>query len=286
MRKIIYIMSDVRSGSTLLESIFSNSEGVVSVGELNQLADHLNKGTRGKRWNWKCSCGSSFEDCTFWSKVLKNLNEQGFSKIKHTRFERKSLKVLTLNTQYKRNSDFKSTVLELGKVYESIFKIGQTQVIVDSSKNEHQFKALNENIPLDFNLIYLKRDVRAVSLSKLKWQKKYAQKPINIFLMLIATKIKDIRLRRIFKKTAIHKRIAIEYEDLANNPQNCIDTICSKFDIPKFYVPIYMDRETGHSIGGTPNRVGKRKIELDYSWVEKSKKNIFFHYLGYLLNMI
>src|SRR5690606_36893435 len=83
-KTIIYIMSDVRSGSTLLENILSNSPDIVSVGELHHLDSHLNKGKWGVTWDWKCSCGSEFSDCSFWSTVLENLKEKRLNKIEQT----------------------------------------------------------------------------------------------------------------------------------------------------------------------------------------------------------
>ena len=53
---VIYIISDRRSGSTLLENILSKSNETVSVGELAMLKGHILKEGPGEIWNWNCSC--------------------------------------------------------------------------------------------------------------------------------------------------------------------------------------------------------------------------------------
>src|SRR5215210_5840531 len=69
---IIYVISDRRSGSTLLENILSKSPEVISVGELAMLKGHILKQGPGERWNWNCSCGQQITQCTFWAPVLKD----------------------------------------------------------------------------------------------------------------------------------------------------------------------------------------------------------------------
>src|SRR5206468_10691536 len=72
---IIYIMSDNRSGSTLLENILSKSDECFSVGELAMLKGHLLKTGPGANWNWNCSCGQAFNECPFWLAIIKKTYE-------------------------------------------------------------------------------------------------------------------------------------------------------------------------------------------------------------------
>ena len=67
---VIYVMSDVRSGSTLLENILSKSGESVSVGEMALLKNHIHRTGPGAKWNWNCSCGEPISACSFWSRVI------------------------------------------------------------------------------------------------------------------------------------------------------------------------------------------------------------------------
>jgi hypothetical protein len=81
--KVIYLISDRRSGSTLLENILSKSVETVSVGELAMLKGHIEKDGPGELWNWTCSCGQPIMQCEFWSEVLGNIYDDSFeTKIK------------------------------------------------------------------------------------------------------------------------------------------------------------------------------------------------------------
>src|SRR5690242_9267801 len=74
-KTVIYVVSDRRSGSTLLENILSKSPQVTSLGELNTLKGHILKQGPGERWNWNCACGQPLTLCEFWSPILKNTYE-------------------------------------------------------------------------------------------------------------------------------------------------------------------------------------------------------------------
>src|SRR6476620_7183383 len=71
---VIYVMADVRSGSTLLENILSKSGETVSVGELALLKGHILHQGPGIKWSWNCSCGTPVLECRFWKDALKRID--------------------------------------------------------------------------------------------------------------------------------------------------------------------------------------------------------------------
>src|SRR4051812_14817444 len=71
---VIYVMADVRSGSTLLENILSKSHETISVGELALLKGHIQHQGPGIKWNWNCSCGFPVLECGFWKDTLKGID--------------------------------------------------------------------------------------------------------------------------------------------------------------------------------------------------------------------
>ena len=284
--KIIYIVSDSRSGSTLLEFILSQSDIVSSIGEVHHLDSHLNEEKWGTQWDWQCSCGDKISQCSFWRKVLDDLKVKGFPEIRNTEFIRQNSNPLSFgNSTYKVDGNFDFTLRLLQEIYSSVLHIDETEVVIDSSKNIHQFRALHENSDMDLNLIFIVRDIRAVVLSKRKWQVKYGQKLTNLFVLLFMTKFKYFMQRRVYSQICKSKRIFIKYENLANYSKDTISEINKQFNIPQFNVPEYMIRQDNHSIGGTPNRM-KKKIQLDNSWRNESLKKPFFHFIGWFLNLL
>ncbi len=124
--EIIYIMSDNRSGSTLLENILSKSEECFSVGELAMLRGHLLKNGPGEKWNWTCSCGKPFDECIFWSSIVK----QTFEKSPENFFT--SI-----------NWNFKSKALALNAGLPFLFK-KRFLKIINSNNNKKVISTLNE----------------------------------------------------------------------------------------------------------------------------------------------
>ncbi|MEP6464929.1 MAG: sulfotransferase, partial [Parafilimonas sp.] len=239
---IIYIISDRRSGSTLLENILSKSTETVSVGELAMLKGHIIKEGPGEIWNWNCSCGKPVLQCEFWSKVLANIYDENFeTKIS---WPYKSVKILLSSLfpvavestllkliHTKKNN---RTIEALNKVYASIAKVSDKKIIVDSSKDPMQALAVNECENVDAKFIWLSRDLRAITFSKLKrWKvnKRSNKKPLETLAdSFYYKKLCAAALKCISKNNSIK----IDYEALAANPQKELDKICNKFGIQKY----------------------------------------------------
>jgi hypothetical protein len=281
-KTILYIMSDVRSGSTLLENILSKAPNVICVGELHHLDSHLHKGKWGKTWNWKCSCGKSIGNCEFWEKILANLQN------KKIELENTSLRpVNKVNAFSEKDKKYNLKVIKLiNEIYKAIFEETNVNVIIDSSKHTDHGIMLYKNSDYKIKIIYLKRDIRAVVLSKAKWAKKFKTPEKNIYTILRRTKIRDIKLKRKIKEIPNDDVIKIEYEQLALHPKSTINKIIEKFHISHFKVPEYFDIENNHTIGGTPNRFEKNKIVLDNTWMKKSKQKPLFHIIGKIIDRI
>jgi hypothetical protein len=291
---VIYIISDRRSGSTLLENILSKSTETVSVGELAMLKGHIIKQGPGEIWNWNCSCGKPVLQCGFWSKVLAGIYDENFE-TKIT-WPYKSLKVLLnsllpvavkstlLNLIHTKKN--KHTVEELNKIYTAIATVSNKKFIVDSSKDPIQALAVNECKNVDAKFIWLSRDLRAITFSKLKrWKvnKRSDKKPLETltdsfyYKKLCAATLKCINQNNTIK---------IDYEALAANPQNELDKICDKFGIQKYTAPEFMELSNDHTIAGTPGRFERKKIAADNSWKGFYQHNKMLDVLGKVFNSL
>src|SRR5690349_7956846 len=164
---VIYIISDRRSGSTLLENTLSKSSEVTSIGELAMLKGHILKQGPGNHWNWNCSCGKPVTECDFWKPVLKDTWEQNPSSFNTNiewNFKSRLLNVIS----NKKNKDVAET---LNKLYKKIFEQTGKPFIVDSSKDPFQALCVYRNArDFDVKIIWLKRDLRAIAVSKSKWK--------------------------------------------------------------------------------------------------------------------
>ena len=265
-------MSDVRSGSTLLENILSNMPKTLSLGELHHLDSHLNKGKWGKTWNWTCSCQKSIDSCKFWNKIISNLSD-------------KKIKITQTSINPINKTDNFEVIKKIDHIYDSVFEENDVDIIVDSSKKTIHGQLLYDNSKYKVLIIYLKRDIRAVSISKAKWAKKFNLKRKSIFNFLWRTKIHDIKLKKALKSIDPKHFISIKYEELAKKPNQILKQIAQKFDLSPCDAPKYMDFTNSHTIGGTPNRFEKSPIRYDNKWERISQSKPIFHLVGKLIDL-
>ena len=296
--QIIYIMADNRSGSTLLENILSKSDECFSVGELAMLKGHLLKNGPGEKWNWNCSCGKSFNECVFWSPIIKQTFEENpdnfFTSIK---WNFKS-KALALNAVFpflfkKRilkiiNSDDNKKVVDtLNELYKSVHKHSGKKFIIDSSKKPLQALAVYQKTKdFDVKIIWLKRDLRAIATSKSKWKelnkmkkKSNSKRILDVFYYRRLCYTVSVMMKR-------SDLLILDYEALAQHTHEELQKIFESFGMKPFVTPEYMELIEDHTIGGTPGRFTKKPIQFDETWREQFKKDKFAYVMGSVLNKI
>lgn len=286
-KSILYIISNARSGSTLLEYLLSSNDNTISVGELNNLDSHLNHGRLGKTWGWKCSCGEDFDKCSFWRKVFDELRARDIDYKNRTSIYENDRNIFTKLISIKYDHILNKPVIDLlNNIYDVIFQDSGIQLIVDSSKNPLQGLALYKNLNADVKIIYLKRDIRAVVFSMQKWEKKHENKNSSLFKLLIISIAFHLKSRRCLQKVSSEDKYHLTYEKLAKYPQQAIDELMTYFGYASYPTPEYMEYTNRHSVGGTPTRFEKRKIEYDDSWITKAKKRPVFSFLAKQLDKL
>ena len=295
---VIYIVSDRRSGSTLLENMLSKSAETTSVGELAMLKGHILKQGPGERWNWTCSCGAAVQQCSFWAPVLQQTydrNAADFNTNIAWNFKSKKMLVVALLPFLFRNrllgilrAPRNSTVQEtLYGVYKAIFTNTGKPFIVDSSKDPLQALCIYRGKrDFDVKIIWLKRDLRAVAVSKSKWKELNVKKQKTLGKLLLDV----FYFRRICKAVTGYfgkdDMIVMEYEALATQTQQQLDRVTGAFGLQSYTAPAYMLAENDHTIGGTPNRFEKRPIKYEVGWKQAyTYKKILFT-VGAMLNKL
>ncbi len=274
---ILYIISDKRSGSTLLENILSKSNEAVSLGEVAMLKNHVLKEGPGEKWGWNCSCGKTLSECPFWSpvlqKVLKNMDSKEFDTKINWQYTSLYSLAFGISPQLFKKKIFQKTgsgstekiVDQVFAVYEAVFELTRKNFIIDSTKLPFQALALyhrKKEMPMKF--IFLTRDIRGIAFSK---KKSKGQKEIKIsfkdlYKVWVYKKFAVAVLKFISKKDAI----AIRYEDLAEKTGYELGKIFSFTGMQPFETPAFMELINDHTLGGTPKRFEKREIRLDESW--------------------
>jgi len=166
---IIYILGDIRSGSSLLERVLTASEATIATGEQRVvwLAGFTN--------NNLCSCGAAFDECQFWKSVCQRLLGDTQSIISPNWMARSLPKVdrLRLTPAVRRAWLRPSGFVQvwdpirnnLAEWYRAIHLESVGRVIIDSSKSPAYGMLLGTIPSLDVMYVHLARDSRGVAFS-------------------------------------------------------------------------------------------------------------------------
>lgn len=169
-KKIVYILGTPRCGSTLISNILNEIDGVLSVGELHYIWE------RGIKENWVCGNGKSFSDEKFWIDVLNNFrrkvnyNYEEIYKLSKNPGKMIRTRHYLLNRKLTIYCKFKDSFLDyiniLEKLYDSIFEVSGSNVIVDSSKTFRYGLLISNFNKYDIYFLHIVRDPRAVTYSR------------------------------------------------------------------------------------------------------------------------
>lgn len=293
MKRLIYIASDSRSGSTMLDNFLSNSPEVKSIGELRNLPSHLNKTGPGAEWNWSCTCGKSFRDCHVWADVRRRYEAdtgQHFLSVEtcSENFHRTRLfyayllfaalipirrvrQVLLLRA-YRLDS-----LREIGhSCYQILDAFGRStgsETIIDSSKTPEYLLALILARPKDIELkvIHLIRDGRAVLHSK-RIRAEEGDGRDAVFKIVPSTRawcVTNLQLllsRSLFGPEDV---IVVHYEDICSDREGVLKNICARLGIPFDKHMLHLSRDGKHNIGGSAHRFAwsvETPVRLDQRW--------------------
>ncbi|MFQ5786423.1 MAG: sulfotransferase [Thermodesulfobacteriota bacterium] len=283
--KVLYIGGYTRSGSTLLDQLLGQIDGMFSVGELRHIWNNSFEN------NHLCGCGKPFRECEFWNEVI-NEAFGGFERLDIARI--KSLKhnadrmrympyLMYANkpTFYKKRFDAYAKIL--GELYKAIHKVSDCEIILDSSKDPSHGFILNAMSEIDLYCIHLVRDSRAVAFSwmrkkikpEIHWTKEYMPRnhPVKSAL--------EWTVMNLSVQTLTHMNnhcVFLRYEDYVASPHKVLTQCLKRLGLGQQDLDFLNSPRIGlkvkHSVSGNPIRFSNEisGIEQDTEWQEKMLK--------------
>lgn len=282
--KVIYIAGWGRSGSTLLDQLLGCLPGALSIGELRSLWD--------VPWTkQRCSCGEVVLQCPQWALVLNSTARiwatGTVAKLAEIGRELRDGATRTRNVALPwRGSEGGISTryrLLIKTIYKNIAQVSGASWLIDSSKHPGEAFLLHQTDEIDFELIHLVRDPRAVAYSwKYRPGSSRSAGPDAIgeppretlFHTALWWRIWNHLLNRYRRRESMRSRL-IRYEDLTANVKDELEKIARSMGLSVsenvFGPTTEVLLRDHHTVAGNPGRFdrGDLRVSVDNEWARK-----------------
>ncbi|MEX2123307.1 MAG: sulfotransferase [Woeseia sp.] len=285
MKKIVYILSDNRSGSTLLDQLLGAHDRMVSLGEIHHLPAYVlqDRTLYNPAHPLDCSCGKPIGSCPFWSTVEHKLG-RSFATLRlrlpllQQAADRRGAKRL-LGTAARRLvrqhprlflSPFASPVFRAGiaaadsfDLFDAIFNATGADYLIDSSKDPFRFRALYDFAPTRVLGIMLGRDYRGAVYSKMK-RGRDLRHSIDGWVMRMR------QMKVLTDGVQSRQLLQLRYEDLCRDPRSELGRICDFLSLDYSDSLLTRPSVDVHHLGGSPSKfdLDRKSIALDQSYLD------------------
>jgi hypothetical protein len=276
---VVFIGGYGRSGSTLLDRLLGQVDGVWSMGELSYLWE------MGLSENRLCGCGEPFRDCAFWREVGRVAFE-GWDRIDleamlalrravdRNRFIPIMVRPAWSRTFARRLERYAASMRD---VLLAVRDVSSAKVLVDSSKFPSSAFVLRTLPQVDLRVLHLVRDPRGVAFS---WgrhvrrpdvrgrevqMRRYG--PARVAFRWTTRNLATEQLRRLGTPY-----LRMRYEDLLRDPPDALRTAAGFAGTgpteTTFLHEGLAELEPAHTVHGNPMRMssGPVRLELDDRW--------------------
>ncbi|NER78866.1 MAG: sulfotransferase [Leptolyngbya sp. SIO1D8] len=259
--KLIYIVGNGHSGSTLLDIFLGSHSQIESGGEIFTFSDFFSSKSQRNESKRFCTCGVHVEECDYWQKVRQQLNLNSRS------FE------LDVDVE-----DLKEFEENNFKLISTILEISEKTIFCDSSKGFGRLKRFLKSKLFDVTVVHLVRDGRAVSFSRQKIVARRSGRPDawNEYVTDYFKKLESWKSRntRIYNRLNSDPRyLCIRYEDFVVNPRTKVTEILNKLNLEFEDQQLIFWKTVHHNLAG--NRWRKQMnpgtpqtIQRDISYLE------------------
>jgi hypothetical protein len=275
--KVLFILGTTRCGSTILENVLGSIPGFFAAGEVHML-------WRGMERGYRCGCGDEVASCPVWTQILIAAGAPA-DPLEVERWQRDEVRILHAPRLLRIQSwprtgrpSLDRYVDLVRRLYPEIARVGEAQVVVDSSKTPSASVILSHLDEIELYVIHLVRDPRGVAYS---WKRgypagkgapgprNYSPGAIRTTGRWIATNLLGDAVRR---RLAVERQMLLRYEDFVANPEESVrrivDLVGEPVDWLPFVSPHVVRLQPNHCVSGNRSRFsrGVVRLTLDDEW--------------------
>ncbi len=264
--RIIYLVGDSRSGSTLLQHLLSLQPGVHALGELRRLGALSRAGEA-------CACGAPLSECEFWCGVCGETpaDQRTTENVPSGLAWRMSMLreatairggLVPASALFRRRNH--AAAKECFRLYEAVARETGASLLIDNSKEPDHFLHMHASYPEHVEPVFLHRDGRGIIWSKMRRTGMSAEAAVDGYIWM--QRLIETARRAI----GLNKATEMKYEELCEDPEGGLARLLSPYDIPVETVDLGELSDVRHDIGGSPTFKGaeRREVKLDERWRE------------------
>ena len=293
--QLIYIAGPGHSGSTLLDILLGRHPRISALGEIHRFCLSLHRDSRPHR----CDCGEAIWECPFWQDIIDRLchrlgqtreglrakfftTDPGYlatsddgSYLDHpvlpARYMFDPARVIAAvappsvykltSSVYPRLRMLRRIAVSSHLLYDIVRVAARTPVVVDSTKNPIRLRTLYRERPREMKVLYMIRDGRAVTHSRMMRDGVAMRDAARIW------KMEHWRQRLVQQALPREKVHVVKYEELCRNPQRTLSRVLDFIGVCSSWDLLCDNGKQRHAIGGNPMRFRSiTSITLDDKW--------------------
>jgi hypothetical protein len=275
--KVVYIASNGRSGSTLLEILLGRHHKGFAIGEFHLLPFDFNNN------NQPCGCGESVSNCDFWKKVVSDdidiINHPLFTLFREKYGKGKILRFNYIKSIFLKCEYFKICAKAKNDMYvnlnyqlfKSVLKHASTlknkpSFIIDSSKDLYRLLLLSCSDKIDLRVVHLTKSPEAYVFGAIK-KTTGLRKSVLTIRMSIRWIVENYLINKVGKISKV-SYCHLKYDNLVSDPHRSLRKI-SEFIGENYDENMLSNCESKaqHGIAGNLIRLKNGSIKHDKSWI-------------------
>jgi len=272
---IIYITSNGRSGSTILEVLLSSAKNTFTLGEVQLLDLEL-------KFNAKCGSNERISESIYWKKIIQQLpledNNARISEFRKSNPLTKSHSGKVIRTNYllamlgiKKFKKFEESYTELNL---ELFKKCKEQAelvtnenienLIDASKDPYRLFYLQKSKKINIKAVHLVKHPCSFVYSNIKHLDK-EKRLLRIIKMSFRWVIENLIISFVCKQNP--NSILVSYYDLTNKTEESINSIEKKLEVNFSGYSLENFRQIkNYGISGNLSRFRGDQISYDNKW--------------------
>jgi hypothetical protein len=275
--KLLYIASNGRSGSTVLEMLLNVSPHLFTIGEFHVLPWEV-------RRNQSCGCGAEITGCELWGPIIREhkstLLDGTIDRFRKAHNADRMLRPAELPAlvsgrlrdgskrfnEVRRYADDNETFLNAVSARAKHLEKPNLVWLVDASKSPYRLLWLAASQQFELKVIHLVKDPRAFAYSLSKHSSGMSR--IYSVTRAAARWQLENRLFEMLSKRYLSRGqfMRVQYEQLAGQTEETLSELAGWLGILPWSGATNEFRSKNHGVAGNPARFESRGIELDEKW--------------------